>query len=786
MKERGEIIEKMTTISPTDSSQGDLAAVTPTTDDGCLNTKEIETSHEVGGRDTAIKSTEDPTEIPPCTTENESQQTEDAAVSKTILPKKPAWGLPQISSNTPKNPSASAKEGSKSAPSFAEIMNDQSSDRAAARLAYSDDAADKSVSLSEIQAEQERILASLTLKGQDQSPSTSIPHDNTSDIDLNLTGIDEEERKMIELAMKQSLEDSNNANRKDDTGISIVSNDSASTGVATIPTTKASEDEAERQMIEAAIREADDMERQNADSAEMDAKPAAKACKSSPEDIEKEMIEAAIRAADAKEIADAEAESLKLVMQLQQEEVASARKRQQHQQRTALSTGNVRTMTRAELEAETYGDKNSILKYDDGEYDHESETGFRMNQQNQDQIGGWYRRDRNTIVGPDNEIRTKHDVHLQGQTNASFLDLDVIDDDTGLRAHVGNKAFNDFRKTVAGTHHAKGGHRGTTKGVATYGTGRAGSDANATKGGALDQNARLYISKAINAGIIERCNGVVKQGKEAAVYHAVGGPNNTQIASIDINKNKDEGSPTNDCTNGDEKKQNAKFTVGGNDGFDVAIKVFKRIKEFRGRGEYVDGDPRYAGRPFRSLTDREQLEMWTEKEFRNLVRAYRAEVPVPNPIRYKDNIIFMRFLGQDGWPAPQIREINIRKGSSKWTALYDQVMASVKKLFRDARLVHGDLSEYNILIASTLQVDHKSKNIGSEDDLQTVLIDFGQAVEVRHPKAKELLERDLARIQEFFSKQDVKTTMPLEEALKFVIGDYSFSIHMNDSKMPAT
>merc|ERR1719413_119419 len=109
-----------------------------------------------------------------------------------------------------------------------------------------------------------------------------------------------------------------------------------------------------------------------------------------------------------------------------------------------------------------------------------------MNQQNQHQLSGWYRRDRNTIVGPDNEVRTKHDVKVQGQTNASFLDLDIVDDDTGLRTHVGNTAFNAFRKTVAGSYHTKGGHRGTSKGVVSHGTGRAGSDADATKGGALD------------------------------------------------------------------------------------------------------------------------------------------------------------------------------------------------------------------------------------------------------------------------------------------------------------
>ncbi len=769
----------MTTISQTNSAQGD-SQVAPSTEDGCISNNE--NSHETEEIDVGVVSTKNPVQTAPANEEGESQTqtTNDvAAVDQPVVavPKKPAWGLSSI------NETKSYVSNTNGAPkkSFAEIMNEESRDRDAAMLAYSNDAVDNSFSLSEIQAEQERLFASLTAKEKEEASSASISQENGRAVDPMLTGLDEEERRMIEIAMKQSLEESNNmnSNPKGDTDTPTMSNDTAATAAASaaISLTETSEEEAERLMIEAAIREADAMERQSVDVAVMDKKPAATAGKSSPEEIERKMIEAAIRAADATERADAEAESLKLVMQLQEEEVASARKRQQHQQRTSMSTGNVRTMTRAELAAETYGDKTSVLRYDDGEYDHE-ETGFRMNQQNQDQLGGWYRRDRNTIVGPDNEIRTKHDVHVQGQTNASFLDLDVIDDDTGLRSHVGSKAFNDFRKSVAGSHHAKGGHRGTKKGVATYGTGRAGSDADATKGGALDQHVRLHISKAINAGIIERCNGVVKQGKEAVVYHAVGGKGSAEVTPVD-----EEDSTTIDHTEENKGKQNDELMdVAANAGFDVAIKVFKRIKEFRGRGEYVDGDPRYAGRPFRSFTDREQLEVWTEKEYRNLVRAYRAEVPVPNPIRYKENIIFMRFLGQDGWPAPQIREINIRKGSSKWTALYDQVMASVRKLFQDARLVHGDLSEYNILIAPNFQVDNKSQNIGSEDDLQTVLIDFGQAVEVRHPKAKELLKRDLARVKEFFSKQGVKKTMPLEDALNFVIDDYTFSVDINDSK----
>ena len=262
----------------------------------------------------------------------------------------------------------------------------------------------------------------------------------------------------------------------------------------------------------------------------------------------------------------------------------------------------------------------------DDEADFDDSVGFRMNSTLAQE---WVRRDRNTIVGPNNEIRSKHDVNVQGQANAQYLGLE--ENDFGQRPHVGNQAFNSFKSNM----------KRTTKGVATHGTGRAGTDSDAVKGKAMDPHVRLQISKAINTGLIERCNGEVKQGKEAVVYHAEQGAQSH--------------------------------------GYDVAVKVFKRITEFKGRGAYVDGDPRYFGQAFRKNSDREQVEIWAEKEYRNLVRANRSRVPVPTPLHYTENIILMRFMGNNGWPAPQIREIEMRNGSKKWDVLYTQCMEAIRR-----------------------------------------------------------------------------------------------------------
>ena len=94
------------------------------------------------------------------------------------------------------------------------------------------------------------------------------------------------------------------------------------------------------------------------------------------------------------------------------------------------------------------------------------------------------------------------------------------------------------------------------------------------------------------------------------------------------------------------------------------------------------------------------------------------------------------------------------------------------RLYVGGRLVHGDLSEYNILIAPAFQVNHVIKTAeASINDLQTVLIDFGQAVDLRHPQAIELLRRDLDRVRTFFEKQGVKT-LKLEDAFEFIVNDY--------------
>lgn len=430
-------------------------------------------------------------------------------------------------------------------------------------------------------------------------------------------------------------------------------------------------------------------------------------------------IEEALRVADE----EATAKSLQLALELQAAEEDETRPRMSRQ-----TQGHVRLMTRSELWQEQRSQENTrcrqLYNADDSFIqDEEQDQGYRINSSNPS--ASWSRVNGSTIVGPNNELRTKHDTELQGRANAQRLGLDfshssVFDQKP---ASIGNKAFNSFRQSM---------QKKTVKGVAAHGHGRAAQDTDRTRGGAMDPKVRLQITKAINNGLLETCNGVVKEGKEALVYH------------------------------GEEGKESG--------GFDVAVKVFKRIQEFKQRGSYVDGDPRYPRSKFSQASAREQLEIWTEKEFRNLVRANKAGVPVPTPLFHKENVLFLRFLGEEGFPSPQLRELQLKRGSRKWNTLYDQTMAAVKLLYQKSRLVHCDLSEYNIMVCPCRLVENSLLDPSEQDDngLQVVLIDFGQAVDVQHPDAKKLLQRDLTRVKEFFEKKSAVATMSIEVAEEFV------------------
>ncbi|MEM2081794.1 MAG: serine protein kinase RIO [Candidatus Bathyarchaeia archaeon] len=223
----------------------------------------------------------------------------------------------------------------------------------------------------------------------------------------------------------------------------------------------------------------------------------------------------------------------------------------------------------------------------------------------------------------------------------------------------------------------------------------------------FDQATLMVIYDFLNSGLLYEMHGVINAGKEARVYWG---------------KNKD--------------------------GKDVAVKIYLTTSaEFRkGMLKYIEGDYRFKGvkRDTRSL-----IFAWAQKEFKNLEQAYQAKVRVPKPIAVKDNVLLMEFIGKNGVNAPSLKE----QPPSNPEKVYTLLLTYLKRLYGKAELVHGDLSEYNIMM-------WKGK---------PVLFDMAQAVPTSHPMAQFFLNRDLANINRFFSRLGV-SVLPINEVYNQVVG----------------
>ncbi|KUG20019.1 serine/threonine-protein kinase rio1 [hydrocarbon metagenome] len=173
----------------------------------------------------------------------------------------------------------------------------------------------------------------------------------------------------------------------------------------------------------------------------------------------------------------------------------------------------------------------------------------------------------------------------------------------------------------------------------------------------------------------------------------------------------------------------ANVFYGEIDGEALAIKIYRiQTANFKRMGEYLAGDRRFASvRGSR----KEIIFTWTRKEYSNLSRASEAGIPVPRPVAFDRNILLMGFLGEDEIPYPQLRNAEIDDPAGT----YHQILEYIKILYRNAGLVHADLSEYNILYRE-----------------KPYIIDMGQAVTSDHPRAIPFLIRDVRNINRFFSR----------------------------------
>ncbi|TBU46342.1 RIO1-domain-containing protein [Dichomitus squalens] len=269
----------------------------------------------------------------------------------------------------------------------------------------------------------------------------------------------------------------------------------------------------------------------------------------------------------------------------------------------------------------------------------------------------------------------------------------------------------------------------------------------ATSEQVLDPRTRIILFKMIGRGLIYEVNGCVSTGKEANVYHAL--------------------TP---------------------DSKHLALKIYKTsILVFKDRDRYVSGEFRFR-RGYSRHNPRKMVRVWAEKEMRNLKRLRAAGIRCPEPVEVRENVLVMTFVGdKDGWASPRLKDADIPE--TEYPDLYVELMLMTRKIFTECKLVHADLSEYNILYhiddtesrptsaesSSDVPADSSNEATSSTSEDQTAphprghlcIIDVSQSVEHDHPHAFDFLRSDLRNIEDFFSKRGIRT-VGLRRAFEFV------------------
>ncbi len=211
-----------------------------------------------------------------------------------------------------------------------------------------------------------------------------------------------------------------------------------------------------------------------------------------------------------------------------------------------------------------------------------------------------------------------------------------------------------------------------------------------TRHGVFDEFTNRTIFKLITEGYFQGVIGPISIGKEANIFQA----------------KSDEGK--------------------------VALKIYRlETCDFNRMYDYIKYDPRFI---HLKKQRRKIIFSWCQREYRNLLKAREANVKVPVPLAFLNNILVSEFIG-DGSPAPKLKDA-IPKNKKLF---FEKIVQNMKNLYK-AGLVHSDLSAFNIL-------NYKETPI---------IIDWSQATPLSNPNARDYIKRDVLNVVNFFKKQGLK------------------------------
>jgi len=178
-------------------------------------------------------------------------------------------------------------------------------------------------------------------------------------------------------------------------------------------------------------------------------------------------------------------------------------------------------------------------------------------------------------------------------------------------------------------------------------------------------------------------------------------------------------------------------------GEERVAKVYKEAHErtFKHRAEYTEGRRTRNSRDQRAIQKRsrhgrqQDEAAWRSAEIDTIYRLHAGGVRVPEPIHFIDGVLVMELVRDaEGAPAPRLGDLAFGPGEAQ--GIHQQLMREVVRMLC-AGIVHGDLSEFNVLMGAD----------------GPVVIDFPQSVEAaKNPSARKLLLRDVENLNRFLAR----------------------------------
>jgi RIO kinase 1 len=168
---------------------------------------------------------------------------------------------------------------------------------------------------------------------------------------------------------------------------------------------------------------------------------------------------------------------------------------------------------------------------------------------------------------------------------------------------------------------------------------------------------------------------------------------------------------------------------------DAGKRSFKKAVQYR-EGRKVRNSRQARAMAKGSKYGREEQEsLWHNAEVDALYKLAQANVRVPKPYGCIDGVLLMELITDaDGDVAPRLNDVKLTQEEA--LAHHSQVIRDVVRMLC-AGLVHGDLSEFNVLV----------------DQDGPVIIDLPQAVDaVANNHAEWMLERDINNMRDYYGQ----------------------------------